>query len=118
MFNYAWFDFDIQDELPGFEDVLLPNSPENRLAAGVGFTGKRIDGVVDYRWVDEFRWAVGPFQGDVEGYSTVDLNGSFSINENWKVGVNVANAFDEEHWESFGGDLLGRRALVYAGASW
>jgi len=41
----------------------------------------------------------------------VDLVANFQINDHWGLGLNVANLLDEEHWESFGGDLLSRRAL-------
>jgi outer membrane receptor protein involved in Fe transport len=27
------------------------------------------------------------------------------------LGLNVANLFDDKHWETFGGDILRRRAL-------
>ena len=40
------------------------------------------------------------------------------INERWGVGVNVANALDNSHFESFGGDLLARRALAYLVFTW
>jgi len=43
---------------------------------------------------------------------------------NWRVtdaitlGVNVSNLTDEEHWQAFGGDVLGRRALGSVEFSW
>jgi outer membrane receptor protein involved in Fe transport len=48
-----------------------------------------------------------PLQGDVEAYTTADIRGNYYFTERIGVGVNVANLFDNEHWESFGGDLLG-----------
>jgi outer membrane receptor protein involved in Fe transport len=54
----------------------------------------------------------------VESYTTVDLTGNYAINDMWNVGVNVSNLFDSKHWEAFGGDLLGRRALVYVLFGW
>lgn len=60
--------------------------------------------------------AVSP--GDVESYTTMDLGFNFDINDSWEVGANVANALDDEHFESFGGDLLERRALAYVAYSW
>ncbi|NJL27027.1 MAG: TonB-dependent receptor, partial [Thermoanaerobaculia bacterium] len=110
-FSYSWFDFDIKSEDPGLQNVLLPNSPENKLNLGVSYVGDRWDAGLSYRWVDDFLWFVGPFQGTVKSYSTVDLVANYTINDHWSVGVNIANALDDEHWESFGGDLLGRRAL-------
>ena len=47
----------------------------------------------------------------MDSYSVVDVGGNYQINEKISVGVNVSNAFDDEHYESFGGDIIGRRAL-------
>jgi len=117
-FSYSWFDFDLKESATGFEDLLLPNSPENKLALGYFYGAERWSGSVNLRWVGDFRWVVGPFQGDVESYTTADVGLNFDINDNWAVGANVANAFDDVHIESFGGDLLERRALAYAAFSW
>lgn len=117
-FNYSWFDFEVKQQLPGFASLLLPNSPEHKLAASLGYVVKRWDASASLRWVDAFRWGVGPFQGDVPSYTVVDLNGNVRVGERLAFGLNVANLFDEEHWEAFGGDILGRRALVHASFGW
>ena len=117
-FTYSWFDFKIRDSAPGLDRILLPNSPENKFSFGLGYKQDRWDAAFSFRWVDDFRWGVGPFQGDVESYSVVDLVGNYLITDNWKVGVNVSNLLDNEHWEAFGGDLLGRRALVSVSFLW
>jgi iron complex outermembrane receptor protein len=117
-FAYSWFDFNVKDTAPGLERLLLPNSPENQFSLGFAKVTNRWDAGVNYRWVDTFRWVVGPFQGDVESYSTVDLNANYRFNDHWGAGVNVANLFDDQHWESFGGDLIGRRALGHVSYSW
>ena len=118
-FSYSWFDFEIQDESnPLVQRLLPPNSPENKMSLGLNWVGDSVDVAASMRWVDDFRWAVGPFQGNVESYTVVDLVGNWAINDNWTVGANVANILDEEHWESFGGDLLARRALGHITFSW
>jgi iron complex outermembrane receptor protein len=117
-FTYSWFDFDIQEATPGFENLLLPNSPEHKLAAGVGYSAATWDGGVNARWVDDFLWFVGPFQGEVESYTVVDLVANWHVREHVSLGLNVSNLFDDEHWESFGGDLLGRRALGSVTVHW
>ncbi|MEZ5330737.1 MAG: TonB-dependent receptor [Thermoanaerobaculia bacterium] len=117
-FSYSWFDFDIKESAPGLEDLLLPNSPENKVAFGLVYTAPRWSLGANARWVDDFLWYVGPFQGTVESYTTVDVTGSYEINDSWDVSLNVANAFDDAHWESFGGDLLGRRALASVSFGW
>ncbi|MEE8368115.1 MAG: TonB-dependent receptor [Thermoanaerobaculia bacterium] len=116
--SYSWFDFDVKEDLPGFDSLLLPNTPENKLSVGMAYVGSRFDAGFDARWVDKFRWAVGPFVGDVESYVTADLNSNYQLNDNWSVGVSIANLFDEKHFESFGGDILERRALGNVVLSW
>jgi outer membrane receptor for ferrienterochelin and colicins len=115
---YSWFDYDIDQTLPGLSDLLLPNSPEHKASTGVRYTGKRFDGDLLFRWSDEFRWVVGPFQGDVPAYETVDFNANYRFGPAWKAGLTVANLLDDAHFESFGGDLLGRRALGHLTFSW
>ncbi len=116
--NYSWFDFEVREQVPGFENLLLPNSPEHKLAAGVGYARNRFGGNLSVRWVDDFRWAVGPFVGPVESYTVVDIAGSYNLSEHWRLGVNVANVFNDKHWEAFGGDIIERRALASLAFHW
>jgi iron complex outermembrane receptor protein len=114
--SYSWFDFDVKEQLAG--DQLLPNAPENKVTAGLTFTGDKVAGSVKYRWVDGFPWAAGIFVGDVPSYNLVDLSTSYRFTDSLEVGLDVTNLFDEEHWQSFGGDLLKRRALAHVTLSW
>ena len=111
-FNYSWFDWEAKDAPAGFEFLLLPNTPENKLSFGLNFARPRYDAGFSIRWVDTFLWAVGPFRGEVPSYTTADLTANYSINDHWTLGANISNLFNSEHWEAFGGDLLARRALV------
>jgi iron complex outermembrane receptor protein len=117
-FAYSWFDFEIQDPDSPIANQLLPNTPEHKLAAGISYAVPKWDFAFDLRWLDEFRWAVGPFQGDVLAYTTADVRGNYYFTERIGIGANIANLFDNEHWESFGGDLLGRRALFNVVVKW
>ena len=110
LFSYSWFDFETGQ--------LLPNSPENKSHLGLTYSGNRLDATVRGRWVDKFRWEDGLFKGDVMTYTTVDLNGNYRLGNSWKAGVTIANLLDDAHYESFGGDLLGRRALGHLTFSW
>ena len=110
--NYSWFDFEIV-EAPSatLAGQLEPNAPENSFSAGVLYTADRWDAGLNFRWVDEFRWVAGVFNGTVPSYELVDLVGNYRVTDSIKLGVNVSNLTDEEHWQAFGGDVLGRRAL-------
>ena len=117
-FAYSWFDHEIGPVAAGVANLLLPNSPEHKVSAGIRYAGERLDGDLLVRWTDDFRWVVGPFQGDVVAYETVDLNANYRFAEGWKTGIAIANLLDDVHYESFGGDLLGRRALAHLSFSW
>jgi len=68
--------------------------------------------------VDDFEWVVGVFDGAVESYEVVDLTANAWVTDRVELGLNVSNLFDDEHWEAFGGDLLGRRALASVEPGW
>ncbi len=110
VFGYSWFDFELGQ--------ILPNSPENKSHLGLTYSGNHLDATLRGRWVDEFRWEDGPFKGDVMAYTTVDLNANYAFGDGWKAGITVANLLDDEHYEAFGGDLLGRRALGHLTYAW
>ena len=117
-FSYSWFDFTLENPGSPFASQLLPNTPKNKVSGGISYVTSGWDAGFDVRWVDAFRWSVGPFQGDVPSYAVADLRGNYNVTDHFGVGVNVANVFDNVHWESFGGDLLRRRALVNAVVRW
>ena len=89
--------------------VGMPNGPQTENHNP--FLGSSSGASLGYRWSDDFRWVVGPFQGEVPSYGVVDAAANFDVNAHFAIGLNVQNLLDDEHWESFGGDLLGRRAL-------
>ncbi|HET7434773.1 MAG TPA: TonB-dependent receptor, partial [Thermoanaerobaculia bacterium] len=114
--NYGWFDFDVKEQALG--DQLLPNTPEHKFNAGLGWRGNKFDAKVTYRWVDEFPWAAGIFVGTVPQYDVINANANYRFSEMFGVGVDVSNLLDDEHYEAFGGDILSRRALGYLSINW
>ena len=114
--NYSHFDFDVKSSQIG--DQLLPNAPENKFNVGLGWRGDRFDAKATYRWVEEFDWAAGIFVGHIPQYSVINLSANFKVTDFLGIGADVSNATDDEHWESFGGDLMGRRALGFVSLSW
>lgn len=116
--NYSWFDFEIQDNLPGFSALLLPNTPEHSASVGVDYERNKLAVGVYARWVDAFRWGVGPFQGNVDSYTSVNLTARYDFSPRISIGVDVSNLLNDKHWESFGGDLMGARALANLRYRW
>ncbi|HEX4964599.1 MAG TPA: TonB-dependent receptor [Thermoanaerobaculia bacterium] len=115
-FSYSWFDFTVKSK--NERDQLLPNGPENKASGGLSYRADKWNGALKVRWVDGFPWAAGVFVGDVPSYTLVDLGLTYKLGTNWAVGVDVSNLFDKKHFESFGGDLLSRRALGHVSYSW
>lgn len=115
-FNYSWFDFEVKEAQLG--DQLLPNAPEHKASAGLAYNGARFGASVKYRWVDDFPWAAGVFVGFVPSYDVVDLGLTYRITDSLEVGVDVSNLLDEEQFQTFGGDLVTRRALGHVAYSW
>ncbi|MFQ5350618.1 MAG: TonB-dependent receptor plug domain-containing protein, partial [Thermoanaerobaculia bacterium] len=113
--GYAWFDFDIRDRLP--DDPALPNSSENRLNASLAYVGDSFDAALRVRQVEGFDWSAGLYKGPVPSYEVVDLTANRAFGR-YRVGIDVSNLLDEEHYEFFGGDLIGRRALVHLDYTW
>ena len=113
--SYTGFHSNISD-IP--ENPLLPNTPSHQFSAGVGYEHGRVVGGLRYRWVDSFPWLAGIYGGQVPSYGIADLNGSYRLSKYITIGADVANLLDNDHYEAFGGDLLGRRALVHVTYSW
>jgi outer membrane receptor for ferrienterochelin and colicins len=116
--SYSWFDFNPLDSPAGAQNLLLPNTPAHTVSAGVAYDRNRIAASLDARWVDGFRWADGYFLGNVESYTTVDLTATYPLTAALGVSLNVSNLLDDRHWETFGGALLRRRALVSLQYKW
>ncbi|MDX1632551.1 MAG: TonB-dependent receptor, partial [Thermoanaerobaculia bacterium] len=116
--SYSWLDFDPGTATAGAPDALLANAPEHRAAGEVGYTGNRWDAALVYRWMDDFRWSSDSFRGPVDSYGTVNLFANVALGSHWSLGLAVTNLTDEEHWETFGGDLLARRALGSVTLRW
>jgi outer membrane receptor protein involved in Fe transport len=113
--SYTGFHSSVSD-VP--ESPLLPNTPGHQFSVGIAYERDRISSSVRYRWVDGFPWLAGMYAGPVPSYGVLDLNGSYKLTKHITAGTDVANLLDNEHYEAFGGDLLGRRALGHLTYSW
>jgi outer membrane receptor for ferrienterochelin and colicins len=108
--SYNHFDFNVKEDAP--ESPLVANAPGHQLGVSLMYSAGGLDGAVRYRWVDDFDWATGIFSGRVESYGLIDVSISRQLASRWSVGLDIANALDNSHYEVFGGDLLQRRALI------
>ena len=115
-FSYSYFDFNLIESRVG--DKVEANSPSNSFRGGLSYASSRFNGSLSYRWVEEFEWAAGVFNGTVPQYETVDLTANYYVNDSWSIGLNIANLLDNNHFEAFGGDVLGRRGLANVGFTW
>jgi len=114
--SYSWFDFEVKNKALG--DELLPNAPENKYSLGLSYRNPKWGANASYRWVEDFYWAAGVFKGPVESYSTINLGANYKITNNIEIGTNISNAADDEQYQTWGGDILRRRALGYLNFTW
>lgn len=116
-FNYSWLDHDVREDLPG-SPPLVANSPKSKLNLHWTYDGERLSAALHYRWSDSFRWVEALVNGMVPSYRVVNLDARYQLSRSWELGLNVSNLLDDEHYEFFSGDLLGRYALLHVGFSW
>jgi len=106
--NYSWFDFEVID--PGVENDIVPNAPENKWNLGLAYNGEKFSTGVRFKYTEEFPWATGIYAGVVPQYELVNLMADYRISDVVRATINVSNALDEEHFETYGGSVNGRRA--------
>ena len=113
---YSLFTHDLADQ--DADAAFFPNAARHRWSAGTSYDDLRWSVAAQYRWVDAFQWSSGLFSGPVPSFAVVDLQGLYSLTDAIAVGVDVANLFDRQHYEIFGGDILRRRALLSIRYGW
>lgn len=121
--NYSWNELNLR----GSEDPIIPafNTPRNKFNLGLSarniettlFNKIKMNGYsfnLNYKWVQGFLFEGSPqFSGEIESYDVVDVQISKSIpaiKSVFKIGA--SNVLDNQHYEVFGGPLVGR--LAYA----
>ena len=112
---YAWFDFMPKGVSPNF---VSGNAPAHHVTAGATYTTGPVTAGLHVRWSDEFIWNTGLFHGPVPAAAVADVNARYTVRRRTAVMFNIANVFDNEHYEIFGGDILRRRALLTVVQSW
>jgi len=109
--NYASFDYKIV-ELTGDENLFSPNASDSKYNFGVSYSGEQFGASLHFKHVTSFDWSSGIFQGAVPDYDLIDLTSFYRFNDYFKVNLMVSNASEEEHFEVFGGSVIGRRMML------
>jgi outer membrane receptor protein involved in Fe transport len=114
--GYSWLVFSPRN---GVSDrVISANAPPHAVTAGPAYRARRVSASLRYRRSSAFAWNDGIYRGVVPTFQVFDLSASYKVTPRTTVLANVANVFDKSHFEMFGGDLLGRRALLSIRQSW
>jgi outer membrane receptor protein involved in Fe transport len=114
--GYSLFHFDVRQDLP--DDPIQANAAPHRANLSVVYGGARWSASGRWRWSDQFEWANGLQRGPVPAHNVVDLAGTAGLSRRMSLRVSVANVLNHEHYEIFGGDLLGRRAMADVQVKW
>jgi iron complex outermembrane receptor protein len=109
--NASWFDFRVVDNASS--QPVLPNASPLRGNLSATYTQPNVfDLSVQLRYVEGFDWIAGTFRGRVPAYALVNLSGGVNVLTNVRLGFNVFNLLDRQHYQVFGGTFLPRMATV------
>ncbi len=113
--NFSSYLFEVLEQ--NVNDVLIPNSPEYRIGGGVTYDYGMGEAGIGIKYVPTFKWAAGIFRGTIPAYTILDLSCTYNAAENLMLSLNISNALDREHYQIFGGSILGRRSVLTAAYS-
>jgi len=109
--SYAWYNSAIRDNVAG--NVLSPNTPRHKGVISLTYAGRQgIDVGVDARIMSGYHWTMGLWDGDIPASQMVNLSAGYRINPHLRVFANATNLFDQQHFEVYGGSVIGRRVLA------
>lgn len=115
--NYAYLSASVLENAVPTQPI-FPNASPHRINIGATYSEpNKYDFSANLRYVEGFPWLAGVQQGFVPTFAVLNLNGSYYIARNWKVGFNVFNALDRRHYQIFGGTVLQRQATVTTSVS-
>jgi len=88
------------------------NAPENKLSlSGLYRADNGWSGSFGLRWIEEFEWGAGLYQGTVPSYTVVDGSLGYAITDNVELSIIGTNILDEEHIELIGAPAIGRQLI-------
>jgi iron complex outermembrane receptor protein len=108
--NYAFFSFKVKAQ--SANDVLLPNAPKHKVNGGVTYRNDSFEIGLSGKYVPRYDWAAGIFKGPILAYALFNVNASYKLTENLALGLNITDLLDREHYQIFGGSLIGRRGVM------
>ena len=88
------------------------NAPKFKLNASLKWDTDFADVMLSYRFVDEFQWKDGIWEGIIGPYNIVDLHINKKITDNLSCSISGMNIFNDEHKELIGGAKMGRQIVV------
>jgi iron complex outermembrane receptor protein len=110
--SYAYIDARVLENAVPAQPI-FPNTSPHRINLGATYSvPNKYDVSVNFRYVEGFPWLAGVQQGFVPAYAVLNLNGSYYVMRNWKIGFNIFNALDRRHYQIFGGTILQRQATI------
>jgi outer membrane receptor protein involved in Fe transport len=113
--NYSWNKLDRQ----GSEDPLIPafNTPEHKF--NIGFNGRNVKDYgfnINYKWISDYTFEGSPqFTGPIDAFGMLDIQ----VNRHFRsfrttIKLGASNVLNNEHYEVYGGPLVGR--MIYLSA--
>lgn len=114
--GYSYFDARVQSQAP--ENPLAANRARHQGTGSIAGSWPRLSASLDLRWSEGFPYRSGVFVGPVESYTVLDAGVQIPLGSAWLLDVGVANVLDERYYESFGGDILERRAVARLRVNW
>jgi outer membrane receptor protein involved in Fe transport len=111
--NYTFYGFSI-DQASFFKgDTLQPNTPRHSANASATWSDADNWSIrTGVRYEDSFPWRLALWNGKVPSSVNVDVNARMKLPGNTAVNLSVTNLLDQQRFHSYGGSLVGRRAVL------
>jgi outer membrane receptor protein involved in Fe transport len=110
--TYTNFSFRIHSaSVPG--DRLVANTPMNKGTVSLSYTGAgRLDLGANARFAQGYPWLAGLFDGFIPPAQIFDANFGYQVTNNLRAQGVVTNLFDRKRFETYGGSVNRRRAII------
>lgn len=113
--NYSYYSFTLKKAetsnpfLPKGDGLISANTSPHRINLSATYSvANQFDVSATFRYVEGFKWLAGFFRGYVPSYALVNINAGVNVTDELRLGVNVFNLLNREHYEILGGTLMPR----------